>query len=500
MGNRLDDMLRAEKKHKKQERTKKIKEKPVPVYNTKGKVITPSVLGRRKRRMTAAMVFVVLVIFLYLPGYFMHGQTVQDTAAETDASAIRLSNNILRNSPNEDFDGDGLMNGQEIERHTDPWDIDTDKDNLMDSYEAMTASSDPIRQDKNIIIDIQTRQDKEKSKSVSSPYKTQNVILWADDYQSKAKGSIVETRRGYNICGFNGYAQFPESKGKYAYKLEDGIHTLLPYRTEENAWRVQDGQVIELFDEKLESAVRLGVFSWHTYMEDSWLSKTITLILPDKGFLTAKTIMKIDADPDTSDAVIVDIKKPVFDSNDSYRFTVNTTSLDSYQYVLATLENGKECIAVSLYNKDKGEYMGIIYGHDGRGGLYVADMDTLRHAGVLHIKEKAKKIVDKEGNIVSQLYFDFSGFGFSSAAGDRISFFAESGTMDSSSSNAALQEEIMDNTSESEQVRRDTTESSTTDLNKEPQKDSATKNSPDESTDSSTYSISQTPKDESRKD
>lgn len=44
----------------------------------------------------------------------------------------------------------------------------------------------------------------------------------------------------------------------------------------------------------------------------------------------------------------------------------------------------------------------------------------------LSITEKAKKIVDNTGSMVSSSYFDFDGFRFHSQNGDRISFFAAS--------------------------------------------------------------------------
>ena len=410
---------------KKKKRRKKEKKQATPLYSTTGKVITPELQKRKKIRRTTLSVIAAILILIYVPGFFMTNKKAAPSRVSTDTSAIRLNNSILRSSPDDDFDGDGLTNGVEMEKQTNPWDIDTDRDGLMDSYEVNIANTDPVRQDNNI-IDMQTRLDKEKGKSVSSPYKIDNVILWAEDYTSKAKGSVVETLKGYRICGFNGYAQFPDSKGKYAYKIEDGVHKPLEYREKEDVWRVSDGDYIELFNEPLEVVVRLGFLNWYTYVESSKLTDAIAFILPDKGIITAKKMMKIDAEPDTTQGEVANVARPDFDSNDTYRFTVNTVSLDNYKYVLSTIKDNKCCVAVSLYNRNAGEYIGVIYGYDKNGDLYVADIETLKPSGKIIVTEKARKIVDGQGAIISQIYFDWEGLGFSSGNGDRISFFAAS--------------------------------------------------------------------------
>ena len=443
MANRLDSYLKSAEKAERARQSNenplyggrgKTKKQAVPLYDKHGRTATPSVLSKRRKIRTIAIALAAVIMFLYLPGFFMGEPEIKDDPVVADTSAIRLSNSVLRSSPDDDFDGDKLTNGMEMEHQTNPWNKDTDNDGLVDSYEINEAGSDPVRQDNNIIVDLQTKLDKEKGKTMSSPYMVEGVILWADDYVSKARGGIVETKDGsiagdrtsYHVNGFNGYAQFPKENGSYAYCVENGIHTLLPYREEENVWYIQDGQDIEVFDKKLEDVVRLSFFGKHTFLKKSWASGILEFILPEKGILSATSMTRIDAEPDTSEDVLVEITRPGFDSNDTYRFTVNTTTVKGYQYVLDSLEKKKSCIAVSLYNKDRGEYKGIIYGFNRKGDLYVADMNTMKHAGLLRIQEKANKIVNDKGDIEVDLYFDFYGLGFSSTAGDRISFFAGS--------------------------------------------------------------------------
>ena len=464
--NRLKKMRRNAAKEKSNSRRQTRQRKETPLFNTQGRIITPSVVARKKKIRTIACVVFCILAFIYLPGFFIRDKQPQESSVVADTSAIRLSNSVLRSSLEEDFDGDGLTNGMEVEHGTNAWDIDTDKDGLWDSYEVKTGSSDPVRPDYNIIVDFQTKQDKQNGKTVSSPYKVEGVTLWAEDYTSKANGDVAETRQGYNICYFNGYAQFPSEKGKYAYKVENGIHTLLPYREYEDVWKVQAGQTVEIYPKALEEAVRIGFFNKYGYLETSWLSTCIDFILPDKGFLTARKIMKIDADPNVHNSVTLEIVRPDYDSSDTSRFSINTNRLDSYKYVLDMLEQEKCCIAVSLYNNDRGEYRGIIYGHDGNGSLYIADMDTLQYVGTLRITEQARKMLNENGDMISWTYFDFQGLGFSSLQGDRISFFAaaekantdiqwmqEDESMPSDLSNADIPQDIL--TSDTAQKEQD---------------------------------------------
>ncbi|MFR3808662.1 MAG: hypothetical protein ACLTX3_06855 [Lachnospiraceae bacterium] len=91
------------------------------------------------------------------------------------------------------------------------------------------------------------------------------MILWADDYASKSYGSVVETINGYRFCNFHGYAQFPDTEGKYAYANQNGVHTLLGKRNEENAWRIDGDASVELYDKKLKEICDLSIFGFHFY-------------------------------------------------------------------------------------------------------------------------------------------------------------------------------------------------------------------------------------------
>lgn len=433
--NRLNQIMnQTEKAENKKKKQKSKKESTLPVYDMKGQNITPEKKKRDKRIAILILTLTGIIVFLYFPGMFIKSTEQSknsDAPVQTDTSAIRKTNSALRNNPSEDYDGDGLTNSEETTLGTDPWHIDTDGDGASDYYEAKISNTDPLTPD-STLLDVQTKNDKAKGKKVGSPYKIGNVILWADDYDSKAYGTVVETTTGYHFCNFNGYAQFPS--GKYVYRVKNGVRSLLSYRKDENAWKVSAGDLVEVYDEPLEEIVEFTFFTKPVYAEANTATELLAKMLPDKGFITAEKKMKIDVEPDTNKATVTDIVKPVFDSNDDYRYTVNNNTLNDLQFVRKSIEDDKSCIAVSLYNQEKGEYLAVIYGYTHSGDLLLADMNTLKPIGTLKITESARKMLDENGDIVSVSYFEFNGFGFSSNNGDRISFFASSSKTQSTES------------------------------------------------------------------
>lgn len=421
--NRVVRQKEVQTKHKKE---KKKKKRVIPVYDMDGHTITPEKKKREKRLALLILTLSAIAIFIYFPGFFMEDAGSEDSVTVTpDSSAIRLSNSALRDNPQEDFDGDGLTNTEEINAGTNPWNADTDGDGATDYFEVKVSDTDPLTEN-DLLEDMQTKMDRNNEKNVGSPYKIGNVILWADNYEAKSHGSVVETVSGYRFHLFSGYAQFPENEGKYAYKVERGIRTLLPYRENENAWQIEGDMTVELYDEPLEKIVEFNFFFHPVYAPSNMATDLLSKILPDKGFITAEQKMKIDVEPDTRDNTVIDIKKPIFDSTDSYRFTLNSNTLNDLLFVRETIKEEECCVAVSLFHEEYGEYLAIVYGYTYDGDLLLADMNTLEPIGVLSIEENARKIIDDTGSLLSMSYFDFSGFGFDSRNGDRISFFAAS--------------------------------------------------------------------------
>lgn len=426
---------------------KKIKTVNLPTYSTTGRNITPGRRQKRKHIVVAAGVAAGIACFIYLPQFF-YNQTEQTAITTADSTAIRKVSSVLRNYPDEDFDGDGITNAEEEIAGTDPWNVDTDGDGVTDYCELKVTSSDPLKAE-TVLADRQKKIDAENGKSVGSPYKIGNVILWADDYASKSYGSVVETIHGYRFCNFHGYAQFPDTDGKYAYAKQDGVHTLLAKRTEENAWRIDGDMTVELYDQKQKEVCDLSVFGFHVYPNANFFFKALTNVFPDQGFLTATLKTDVDIDPDTRDSVVADIQTMEYDADDLKRFTLNCNTLNDLVYVRDSIADDNACIAASLYDDKQGEYIVLVYGYDSDGNLLCADISTGKLLGKITITEKAKKIMNKTGDIVSMSYFDFKGFGFNSLNGDRISFFASTDVSKNNLENEMQGSEVSDPTAES---------------------------------------------------
>ena len=351
---RLDDVLRANESAGTGKRKKK--KSVIPVYDMNGKTITPEKKKRESRIAVAVLVIGLTLVFIYVPQFVLKDTTEKQVSVKTDTSAIRISNNALRDNPSEDYDGDGIENSEETSLGTDPWNSDTDGDGITDYAEVHVTNTNPLQAD-DLMTDMQEKQDEQKDKKVGSPYKIGNVILWADDYTSKAYGSVVECPDGYRFCNFSGYAQFADSNAKYAYRLKNGVRTLLPYRSEENVWKVSKGDLVELHKKKLKEIVEFDFFFHPVYAPKNTVTSIFAKVLPDKGFITATEKTKKDIEPDTRNAVITKIQKPAYSKTDSSRFTMNSNTLNDLLFVREAIKENDSCIAVSLFNKDRGEYI-----------------------------------------------------------------------------------------------------------------------------------------------
>lgn len=400
----------------------------IPTYNTKGKVIAPEKQARQKRVILVLVITTGIGSFLYAPQFFLKSDDktpVSEITVDVNHEAIRNSNSILRENASQDFDGDGVLNTDENAAGTDPWRIDTDNDGVTDYAELHITNTSPTEYT-NVLLDVQMKQDKAENKSLATPYSIGNVVLWADSYESKAYGSVVETSDGaYRFCGFNGSVLFSNSTGKYAYRTEDGVHTLLEHDLTDNTWIVTDGNKVSLYDRELEEVIEFNLFGHRFYTGRNACTTVLNAILPSKGLISSRRMTAEDMVKTDIEAVSNEIRKPLFKESDYSRLMSNMTTLGSLGSVRNAIDDGR-CVAVSLYNGNQGEYLAIIYGYTEEGDLLIVDMEDISKTGVIDITEKAGKLLNEEGEIVSALYFDWSAYGFSSENNDRISFFAAS--------------------------------------------------------------------------
>lgn len=114
--------LKQIKAQQKQVRTPKKEHKNqtgLPVYNSRGKNITPSRKQKQKKLGITLIICSGIFAFIYLPQYF-YVPTAQTVNVSTDITAIRKANTVLREDPSGDYDGDGLSNADEETNGTDP--------------------------------------------------------------------------------------------------------------------------------------------------------------------------------------------------------------------------------------------------------------------------------------------------------------------------------------------------------------------------------------------
>lgn len=402
-----------------------VRNEELPEFNVDGSVVTEKKVVDKKLIMLGVGVAVILGI-IYMPQFFVGRSSYYEYEnaknIEPDYSAVRLSANTLRYAAAEDYDSDGLTNADEAMYGTNPWFIDTDDDGVTDYCEVYITVTNPLVYE-DTLLKYTENKNAEEGKSYSSPYQIGNVILWADNEKSKAYGSIIETITGYHVCNFDGYIKVSEDK-LYVYRNSNGTRELLEYNEAANAWKVSAGDYIEIYDEPLEYTVETKILGAKFYLDYGTVSGFLAKILPNYGPLSAQRKTIADVDPEINNYTLADIEKPEYDALAGNRFKLNSINISDLTYVRSIISDG-HCVSVSLYNDNIGEYIGIVYGYDEKGNLFVADEETLEPAGMINITVMAEMIYHKDG-IVSRSYYDFEGFGFSSQTGSRISFFAVS--------------------------------------------------------------------------
>lgn len=75
---------------------------------------------------------------------------------------------------------------------------------------------------------------------------------------------------------------------------------------------------------------------------------------------------------------------------------------------------------------DNGETLGIVYGYDRYGNLYVADLNTKEYLGKIKIKEHHTKLYTEKNKYEDYYWYSFTGLGYDSYDNARICFYASS--------------------------------------------------------------------------
>ena len=366
-----------------------------------------------------ATILIALLVIIYVPQFFMSDTIDNNAIVDIDKSMIEVRKNYIIDNLDSDFDSDGLSNKEEIENidsfvyKTNPYIYDCDFDGISDKNDA-----EPKKKDEDIYNKM-----KENDITTKTAYKMDNVIMWAKDKDSLAYGGVIKMKDGsYRFSNFDGWAKFPN--GKYAYKYENGIHTLLKYKESDNAWRIDGDYTVVLTDEKPSEVNLFSFFDKKIYLKDNWFNNFIEIVLPNKGLITCNKMWLDDTFIDISIEKSIKFNDIKYDNTDYSRFSSNDISLERLSSVYKTIDAG-EVLLVSLFNEDKGEAIMVVSGYFKNGDLLLSSLDNGKQTR-LSIYPQAAKELNNNNNIVQRQWFEFFGAGFNSKDNDTIHFFTPS--------------------------------------------------------------------------
>jgi len=112
---------------------------------------------------------------------------------------------------------------------------------------------------------------------------------------------------------------------------------------------------------------------------------------------------------------------PEWNRYDLSRYGSNDNRLEDIILVYDQIDNGKT-VVTSLFSKEYGEVVSLVYGYTKEGGLLIADINTLIPVGVIRIQNRSAPMMMSDESIVDFTWFDFYGCGFNSLCSDTIHF------------------------------------------------------------------------------
>lgn len=404
------------------DRVKAREELTIPTYT----------LTKQKRKIPKPVLIIVtiaLLIFstIYLPPMLLEEPdlTVRasiDLRSIAEPTAMESAQSYLRNNPEADFDNDGLTNEQELDAGTGIYIPDNDDDGVTDYAELYLTETNPRVKD-DAIIKFVINADNKNGNTVNTPFKVSDVVMWADDYESKARGSVVLLPDGsYNFCRFKGWAQFPGDIVA-AYKVVNGTQTAL--KRNESGYFYIDGPGltnVRVYQEQPEACYIVSLLGNRYSFPDNFFFKGLSFILPSQGFglITCRAALTNDIDG-TWDEVSVVNEKSKYHS-DSYaieRFGFDQQTLEDLSGIFTEIDSGNNVI-ITLMSHEVGEVILEVYGYTSRNNILVCDPSTGEDFGIINIDVIGERHLDQSGSIVQYNHFRFNGCGYSSTARHRI--------------------------------------------------------------------------------
>lgn len=248
---------------------------------------------------------VVLLIFttIYLPPMVIdepdltyHASVNLSTSA--DPEAMELAQSYMRNHPEADFDNDGLTNEEELNAGTGIYIVDNDFDGTSDYAELYLTETNPTIAD-DAIIKFVINADNKNGNTVNTPFKVHDVVLWADNYDAKARGSVVKLPDGsYNFYLFQGWVQFPE-EAAYAYEVKNGIQS--PLKKNDSGYFYIDSpelKNVRIYAQKPQGSYIISLLGNRFSAPDNIFFKFLSWILPSRGIglITCRAALANDLD------------------------------------------------------------------------------------------------------------------------------------------------------------------------------------------------------------
>lgn len=375
---------------------------------------------------TLGLVF-LLIISIYTPQLFIESSLPNELIETPDKSIISVKENYFNENKYSDFDNDGVCNIDEINNNCNPYNKDTDGDGVLDNIDENPTSFDKTISDSLALEGIFT----------GSAFEMNGVTMWADDTDSLIKGGVILLPNGdYRITDFKGWVAF--SKGNYAYKYEDGKHTLLQHKEKENAWRINDDCIVTVTDEEPEYIHNFSLFGKTSYLDNNLITELISTVLPSKGWITSDKIWLNDTFQDIRGAITASNINTTDDLNVS-RFSRNDTELEDIVLIYRTIEQG-DSILTSLYSDSSGETIVNVIGYTMDGNLLVQSLDGTKES-IIFVLPKSSKTLSENNKVVIRDWVEYVGCGYDTSKGDTISFFASSINTSSQTQNSTDVEE-----------------------------------------------------------
>ena len=372
---------------------------------------------------------VVLLVFttIYLPPMIIEEPDMSyhasvDLSASADPEAMELAQSYMRNHPEADFDNDGLTNEEELNAGTGIYIVDNDFDGTSDYAELYLTESNPTVPD-DAILKFVINADNKNGTTVNTPFKVHDVVLWADNYEAKARGSVVKLPDGsYNFYRFQGWVQFPEDVVA-AYEVDNGVQVELK-KNESGYFYIDSPELknVRIYGEQPETCYIISLLGNRFSTPDNIFFKFLSWIFPSHGMglITCRPALANDLDGTWDEVSVVNDKSQYRASSfPNERFGFDQRLLTDLSGIMAEIDSGNNVI-ISLMSHQVGEVIVEVYGYTSRNNLLVCDPSTGEDLGIINIDILPERMLDQSGSIEEYEHFAFNGCGYSSEARHRI--------------------------------------------------------------------------------